>query len=349
MKEAILYDKLPDKKVRCHVCRMRCTIADGKYGYCCTRYNEGGILYTIIYNKVSSMNADPIEKKPLYHFYPGSICFSLGSIGCNFKCPGCQNWEISQSKAYEKASLLENVTPEESVALAKKYKARGISWTYNEPAIWLEYTIDGAKIAKREGLYTVYVTNGYITPEALAEIGPYLDAFRVDIKGSSKESYQKITGVRSEAEPPRRGCKEYEGVMESAELAKRKWNMHVECVTNVTPTINDSETELRAIASFIKNKLGPETPWHVTRFYPYLELSNLPPTPIATLEKARQIGFEEGLFYVYIGNIPTPEGENTYCPKCKELLIKREGYIVTNKNLRGGSCGKCNATIYGRF
>lgn len=339
MKEAILYDKLPDNKVRCNVCRMRCTILDGKYGYCSTRYNHGGVLYTLIYNKVSSMNADPIEKKPLYHFYPGSICFSLGTIGCNFKCPGCQNWEISRAKAHDQAFSLEDVTPEESLALAKKYKARGISWTYNEPTIWLEYTIDGAKLAKREGLYTAYVTNGYITPEALERIGPYLDAFRVDIKGASKESYQKITGA----------CREYEGVMESAGLAKRKWNMHVECVTNVTPTINDSDTELRAIAKFIKDNLGPETPWHVTRFYPHIDLSNLPPTPVETLMRARQIGYDEGLFYIYIGNVPTDEGENTYCPKCKELLIKREGYFVQEMNVKDGKCQKCKATIYGRW
>jgi len=334
LKEAILYEKLEDKKVRCNVCRHNCVVANGNLGFCRTRINSNGILYTLIYGKVSSLNSDPIEKKPLFHFYPGSLCFSMGTLGCNFRCPGCQNYEISHARADTFVVGVENISPEEAVSLALKNKCQGISWTYNEPAIWLEYTLDCAKLAKKKGLYTVYVTNGYMTPEALEVMSPYLDAFRVDIKGFSEETYQKISGVKALA-----------GVLDSTKLAKKKYNMHVECVTNVTPTINDDENELRELARWICKELGPETPWHVTAFYPYLDLSDLPPTPVSKLEKTREIGFKEGLHYVYIGNVPGNEGENTYCEKCKNLLIERSGFWVSKVNLKDNKCPKCGAQI----
>lgn len=334
LKEAILYEKLKDKKVKCGVCRHRCVIAEGKHGYCGTRLNKAGTLYTLIYNRVSSIHTDPIEKKPLFHFYPGSICMSLGTLGCNFRCPGCQNWEISHAFVDEKVAGTQQLTPQASIDLSLRHNCKGISWTYNEPTIWLEYTLDGARLAKEKGLYTVYVTNGYITPEALELMSPYLDAFRVDIKGFSSQAYKKISSVDA-----------LEGVLDSTKLAKHKYGMHVECVTNVTPTINDDEDELKNMAKWICKELGPETPWHVTRFYPYLDLSHLSTTPISKLEKVRKIGIESGLYYVYMGNIPGHEGENTYCHKCGHLLIKRDGFLITKFDLKAKKCPKCGTEV----
>ncbi len=338
MREAILYEKLDDKKVRCNVCRNRCTIAPGKCGYCRTRLNRDGTLYTLIYNKASSCHANPIEKKPLFHFYPGSLVFSMGTLGCNFRCPGCQNWEISHATIDESVDGTVEVTPEKSIELALHYNCKGISWTFNEPAIWLEYALDGAKLAKEKGLYTNFVTNGFITPEGLEVISPYLDAFRVDIKGFSEETYKRISSVNA-----------FSGVLDSTRLAKQKYNMHVECVTNVTPTINDDEGELRKLAEWIRDELGSDTPWHVTRFYPHLDLSHIPITPVSQLERIRGIGLDAGLHYVYLGNVPGHAGENTYCYNCKELLIEREGFGITKFNIKDSKCPKCGTVIFGRF
>lgn len=336
MKEAILYEKLDRERVRCNVCRHRCLIAPGKKGYCGTRQNIGGRLYTLIYGRISSISNNPIEKKPLFHFYPGTFYLSLGSLGCNFRCPGCQNWEISHSEFDE--SKTESLSPEQSVGLALRHGSEGLSWTFNEPAIWLEYTLEGAKLAKGKGLYTVYVTNGFITPEALETISPYLDAFRVDIKGFCEETYRKITSVRA-----------FPGVLDSASLARKKYGMHVECVTNVTPTINDDEGELRKLAGWIRDELGPDTPWHVTRFFPYSNLSHLEPTPLPKLERIRQMGIDAGLRYVYLGNVPGHEGENTYCYKCKALLIERYGFSVIQNRTVDARCPRCGIQIDGRF
>ncbi|HAT71364.1 MAG TPA: AmmeMemoRadiSam system radical SAM enzyme [Elusimicrobia bacterium] len=334
MKEALLYEKLEGGRVRCNVCRHRCAIGPGKRGYCQTRLNSGGTLYTLIYGRVSSLNADPVEKKPLFHFYPGSRCLSLGAVGCNFRCPGCQNWEISRARAEESGAGTDEIKPEELISLAAEYKCQGIAWTYNEPSIWLEYVLDGAKLAKAKGLYTACVTNGFMTPEWLEVMGPYLDAFRVDIKGFSEETYQKISGVRALA-----------GVLDSARLAQQKHGMHVECVTNVTPGINDDDNELLALAKWIVSELGPDTPWHVTGFYPHLDLSGLPPTPLAKLERVRQAGLDVGLRYVYLGNVPAHPSENTYCHKCGELLIRREGFSITGLHLKNAACPRCKTPL----
>jgi pyruvate formate lyase activating enzyme len=226
---------------------------------------------------------------------------------------------------------------EESVAKAKAAGCIGISWTFNEPTLWFEYTLDSAKCAKSRGLFTNYVTNGYMTEEALDTIAPFLDVYRVDIKGFSEKTYQRIGHLKG-----------YRKILETTRKAKEH-EMHVEVVTNIIPRINDDEKELRDIASWIKDTIGPEIPWHVTRFYPHLELSHLPPTPLAVLERAWSIGKEEGLWYVYVGNVPGHKGENTYCHICGELLIERYVFdIVTNK-IKGGKCSHCGATIPGRF
>lgn len=335
MKEALLYKKLPDKSVQCNTCERRCVIAPDQMGFCNTRVNKGGKLYSLIYEVISSLNIDPIEKKPLFHFLPGSQVFSIGTWGCNFKCLHCQNWEISYAKPQAWQYNSRVLTPAEAVNLAVKYNADGIAWTYNEPSIWFEYTLDCAKIAKKKGLYTVYVTNGYITKEALDKIGPYLDVFRTDIKGFSDEFYRKIARVP-----------DFRHILEISKYAKNKYGMHVEYITNVIPGYNDDEKQLASIAKWIKENLGEKTPWHVTRFYPCAELTNVPSTPIDILERAKKIGEKEGLKFVYIGNVPGHPGENTICPKCKKEVINREGYATNIIGVdKKGHCAFCGEDL----
>lgn len=332
MVESILYEKLSGARVRCGVCQRRCLISEGKMGYCHTRLNSKGRLYTLVYGEVSAQHIAPIEIKPLFHFYPNSRAFSLGTLSCNFRCIGCQNWHIAHSDPG--VGRTEYVSPEESVRLARQYNCQGLSWTYNEPTIWLEYTIDGARLAKEEGLYTTYVTNGFMTPEALDRIGPYLDAFRVDIKGFRNDFYREIANVGA-----------FKGILEVTKRAKERWEMHVEVVTNIIPGYNDDEGQLRDIARWIRDDLGEDTPWHVTRFIPHLKLSNLPPTPVETLESARQMGMEEGLRFVYLGNVPGHPGENTYCYSCGKSIIERHNWMVLSFSIEKGKCRYCGVKI----
>lgn len=331
--KGILYEKLENGRVRCGVCQRKCVMAEGQAGFCQTRVDKGGDVYSTIYGIVSSVGADPIEKKPVYHYLPGSRSFSLGSLGCNFRCVFCQNWEIAHADGTIE-SQGQYVAPEEAVRLAKEYGCASISWTYNEPAIWLEYTVDCAKLAKEQGLRTIYVTNGYITPEGLEVIGPYLDVYRVDIKSYTDEFYQKLIKVPSA-----------QGIRDVAVLAKKKWGMHVEAVTNVVPTWNDEESNLRAIARWIRQELGELTPWHVTRFFPCADLTNVPATPLSTLERAKRIGLEEGLKFVYIGNV-VAEDDSTYCPKCKTRAIWRYGYSARVESVTSdGACANCGKQL----
>ncbi len=338
MKESLLYDVLPGGKVRCRVCAVLCVIPEGRRGACRTRLVKDGKLYTLLYGSTSGVCADPIEKKPLYHFYPGTMVLSMGTRGCNFHCPGCQNWDISHDSPDEFGRNLIPLTPVASVEMAEREGCQGICWTYNDPTIWLEQTLDAMIEAKKRGLYSAYVTNGYATPEHMELIGPHLTAWRVDLKGFSRETYKKISKIAR-----------WEPVLDMTLLAQRKYGMHVECVTNVTPTINDSPSELRELARWIKRELGEMTPWHITRFHPYLDLSHLPPTPLETLERTYEIGREEGLKYVYLGNVPGHTWENTYCHACEELLIERVGFAVHKARVFNGRCPKCGATIPGRF
>ncbi len=331
IKEAMLYDKLEGSKVHCNVCGHRCIISNGKRGFCRVRENKNGILYTLIYNTVSSEAVDPIEKKPLFHFYPGTLAYSLGTIGCNFRCKHCQNWTISQIEL-DKAYTVE-ITPEEAVQRALAVGAKTIAWTYNEPTIWYEYTYDCAKIAKEAGLATAYITNGYITPEALKNISPYLDAFRVDIKAFTDNFYREITSAKLGP------------VLESAKLA-RELGMHVEVVNLIIPTHNDSPEEIRNMVKWILENLGSDTPLHFTRFQPQYKMSELIPTPIRKLEEAHKIAKDEGMRFVYIGNVPGHDYENTYCPKCGTLLIRRNAFALFEYNITPkGSCPKCGEVI----
>ncbi len=334
MHEAMLYERLPNSRVRCHIGQWRCNVGPGKSGVCKMYQNKDGVLYNMNYAQASSVAADPIEKKPLFHFFPGSLALSLGSWGCNFHCQDCQNWEISCPVSDEPWQGSREIQPQAAIELAKRYQCQGIAWTYNEPTIWFEYTFDSAKLAKDNDLYTVYVTNGYMTPEALDTIGPYLDTWRVDVKGFTDSFHQKLAKI------PR-----WRGILEVTKRAKDKWNMHVEVITNIIPTMNDDDQQLEGIAHWIRDELGELTPWHVTRFYPHHYMSNLPPTPISTLEHAYDIGKKVGLKFVYAGNVPGHGSESTICYHCGNLIVQRFGYQTKVVGLEDSRCKFCGAEL----
>ena len=337
-KDALLQEALTGADIRCGVCQRRCVIPEGQVGYCRTRLNEGGQLRSLIYGQVASIAVSPIEKKPCFHYYPASRWLSLGSVGCNFRCPGCQNWEIAHADPSKSPPATEYLSPEDAVRLAEEKRCLGISWTYNEPTLWLEYTLDSARLARSSGLLTNYVTNGFATSEALDLLGPWLDSFRVDVKGFSRAAYRRIAHIDG-----------FRGILDVIARAKHHWRMHVELVTNIIPTYNDRPEELRRLAEWIASELGPDTPWHITQFAPHLRLSHLPATAIETLEDARSIGLEAGLRYVYLGNVLGHPAENTYCHSCGELLIQRHGFSITQNRLDGNRCPSCRTEIPGRW
>jgi len=333
MKEAMFFEKLENKKVRCNLCRHHCVIANGKKGICRVRENQEGILYSLVYRKLISDNIDPIEKKPLYHFYPGTTSFSIATVGCNFRCLNCQNYEISQLPKDHEQIIGRDIAPEKIVEDALSYNCKSISYTYTEPTIFFEYAYEVAKIASSKSIKNVFVTNGYITRGALKEIKPYLHAANIDLKSFSNETYKKICGAKLEE------------VLDCIRSYK-EMGIWIEVTTLIIPEVNDSISELRHIANFICS-VGPEIPWHVSRFYPRYRLIEKPPTPIELLSTARQIGIEAGLRYVYEGNVPGDGGENTYCYKCKKLLIKRYGYQILINNIVNQKCPACDTPIDG--
>ncbi|MCQ1535320.1 AmmeMemoRadiSam system radical SAM enzyme [Methanosarcina sp. KYL-1] len=329
--EAMFYEKLAENKVRCSLCAHRCKIAPGKRGICRVRENCEGSLFSLVYGEVASEAVAHIEKKPLYHYYPGSSAYSVGTIGCNFRCRHCQNWRLS--RAVPEDVYLATLSPRQLILQAKMAGCQSVSWTYNEPTIWYEYTYDGAKLAKEEGLGTSYVTNGYITPEALKRIAPYLDAFSVDIKGFSEAFYRDVCSAKLAP------------VLEAARLAK-ELGIHVEVVNLVIPTHNDSPDELRELSKWVYENLGRDTPLHFNRFHPHYEMKDLPPTPVKTLDDARSIAIEEGMRFVYVGNVPGHPHENTYCPECGSLLIARGFFEVQEYNISPEkTCPKCGEAI----
>ena len=331
LKEAMFWDPKPNSAVKCRLCAHNCKISEGKRGICKVRVNRRGKLFSTIYGLVSPGVVDPIEKKPLFHFHPGSRVYSFGTVSCNFKCANCQNWHISQVEPNEGA--VKDVPPESAVALAESYRCKGIAWTYNEPTIWYEYTYAGSKFAKKNKLYTVYVTNGFINPEPLKKLAPYLDALNIDVKSFRDEVYQKICKGRLAP------------VLATAELAV-KLKKHVEITNLVIPTINDDTDQFHELASWVHDKLGPDVPLHFSRFRPYNKLTSLPPTPEKTLVNAYSIAKDVGLKYVFLGNIYHPRYVNTYCPNCGQLAIRR-GSLFSTKNieLRKGRCVKCGEKI----
>ncbi|MDH5443281.1 MAG: AmmeMemoRadiSam system radical SAM enzyme [Hadesarchaea archaeon] len=330
-KPARFWKELEEGKVQCILCPRYCIILPGKLGFCKARKNIDGKLYTLVYGSIVSMAVDPIEKKPLYHFWPGSNVFSIAVPGCNFSCLHCQNWTISQVGVED--IHYEDLSPERLIELTKHYNCKGIAHTYTEPAIATEYAIDVGKLARREDFYNVYVTNGYITIDALQELGPYLDAANVDVKAFNEDFYRKICGVPS-----------INPVLETCEWMVGH-GIHLEVTYLVVPRENDSSEEIRKFCKWVFEKLGPEVPTHFSRFYPHYKMTDRSQTPVETLERAVKIAREEGLHYIYIGNVPGHEFDNTYCPKCGELLIERYGFSVTLYELKDKQCPKCGTKI----
>jgi pyruvate formate lyase activating enzyme len=334
VKEASFYEKREGKKTACFLCRHHCVIPDGKRGLCCVRENREGTLYTLVYGIPCSWRADPVEKKPLFHFFPGSKAFSIATVGCNFRCLHCQNHDISQAAADEDRIEGFPTTPEQAVAHALDAECRSISYTYTEPTMFFEYAFDIARLAHEAGLYNNFVTNGYIETKPLSAIRPYLDAANIDLKSFSAGFYKKVCGAR------------LEGVLESIKHYK-SLGIWIELTTLVIPNYNDSDEEFGKIASFIRDETGAETPWHVSAFYPTYKLRDSFRTPPETLVRAREIGLAAGLRYVYTGNIPGLDGENTYCYNCKKAVVKRLGFTVAEYNIDQGRCRFCNAKIDG--
>lgn len=334
MKEAMLYATLPDNRVRCHLCAHRCLIADDSMGICQVRENRGGTLYSLVYGRTISQQIDPVEKKPLFHFYPGSTAYSIATPGCNFRCAWCQNWEISQMPREQHLIAGYEASPEQIVADAQQAGCRSIAYTYTEPTIFFEYAYDIARSARAAGLANIFVTNGYMTTDALETIQPYLDAANVDLKAFRDRTYRHYVGARLQP------------VLDSLKTIKRL-GIWLEVTTLVIPNLNDDPAELRDAARFVAQELGPDTPWHLSRFYPAYQMVDVPPTLVETLYRARDIGREAGLRYVYIGNVPSEASQNTLCPECGELLVERFGLGVRHNFLQDGSCPTCGQSIPG--
>lgn len=334
-KEALFYERLPKDFVQCYLCNQRCKIAESKYGFCGVRQNIGGRLYTQVYGEVIASHVDPIEKKPLYHFLPGTAAYSIATIGCNFRCSFCQNWQISQKSSSISGGAIKAhaLKPEDVVKEALKNKCKSISYTYTEPTVFFEYCYDTAVIAKKEGLCNTFVTNGYMTKEALDTIRPYLDAANVDLKFFRDETYKSVCNGRLEP------------VLESIRYMK-KLGIWVEVTTLVVPGLNDSEEELGDIAEFIA-EVGVEVPWHISRFHPDYRYTEAEPTPMETLHKTEEIAKAAGLRYVYIGNIL--ESADTYCRNCGEVIISRGYMYVARSKLNGNKCPKCSTPLEGVF
>lgn len=334
MKEAYLYKKLDDKKVRCDLCNHRCLIKDQNKGKCCVMKNIGGTLYSLVYGKLIAENSDPIEKKPLFHFLPGTYSLSVATVGCNFKCFFCQNYNISQSPSDLDRIEGRDVSPEELINHALANGDKSISYTYTEPTIFFEYAYDTAKLASEKGLKNVFVTNGFMTKECIMMMEPYLDAANVDLKSFSEETYKRKMGGRLKP------------VLNNIILMK-KLGIWVEVTTLIIPGINDSKSELQEITKFLA-AIDKGIPWHISAYYPQYK-SDIPPTSVEQIKIAIDIGKSAGLKYVYGGNIPGSSYENTYCPKCNSILIERFGFSVSNNKVKHNSCLNCGQKIDGIF
>lgn len=333
--EAYLYERLKHGKVRCDLCKHRCIIKEGERGICGVRENEQGMLKSLVYGRLIAQHVDPIEKKPLYHVLPGTLSYSVATVGCNFRCRFCQNADIAQLPADRQGMIIGDPhTPEEIVAAAARAGCRSIAYTYTEPTVFFELAYDTARLAHENGILNVFVTNGYMTSEAVHMIKPYLDAANVDLKAFNDDFYKEQCSAKRKH------------VMETLALMK-SLGIFVEVTTLLIPGLNDDREELEHLASFISNSLGSETPWHISRFHPTYKLMDRPPTPAETIHQARQIGLDAGLRYVYSGNIPGDEGENTICYGCGKPLIEREGYRISRNVIVDGRCPECGATIDG--
>ena len=335
MMEAYLYKQLEEKKVRCNLCSHRCLIKDGRRGICNVRENEAGILNTLVYGKLIAQHIDPIEKKPLFHFLPGTPSYSIATVGCNFRCRFCQNANIAQMPSDRGGNILgTRCTPGDVVDAAQRGGCRSIAYTYTEPTVFFEFAFEAAKLAHDKGIRNVFVTNGYMTSEALEMIEPYLDAANVDLKAFTDDYYKKVCGA---------GLKHVQATLK----LMKSLDIFIEVTTLIVPGLNDDPAELNDLAAFIARDLGPETPWHISRFHPTYKLTDRPSTPIQTLTTAREIGINAGLRYVYTGNVPGNAAENTFCYSCGETVIERWGFQVENLRLNNGRCTQCGVEIDG--
>jgi len=334
--EAQFWGPAVGSKVRCNLCRFHCVIADGKRGRCGVRENLDGTLYSLVYSRSIAENVDPIEKKPLFHFHPGSRSLSIATVGCNFHCQHCQNADISQWPHEKQGIPGESLPPQQVVADAVAQQCTSIAYTYTEPTIFYEYAYDTALLARQSGLKNVFVTNGYTTTAALEKISPYLDAANVDLKGFDEKKYREVTGAS------------LAGVLECLK-DYRRLGVWLEVTTLVIPGINDSPAELTQIAEFIAGELGLEVPWHVTAFYPSYKMVDRPPTSPESLLKARAIGREAGLVHIYVGNVATADGEETLCPGCGAVVISRCGFSLKEVALDGNRCRRCGYELKGEF
>ena len=319
-------------KVQCELCPKSCLIEPGQSGECRVRINIDGVLRTVVYGYPCSINIDPIEKKPLSHFLPGTGILSIATVGCNLHCLNCQNWAISQANPEDVPAAF--WPPERLVALAKRFNCPSLAYTYTDPIIYYEYAYDTAKLAKEADIRNVLVTAGYINPEPWKKLLEYVDAANMDLKGITEEFYQKICSATLKP------------VQEALVLAKAA-GVLVEVTNLVIPTLNDKPEQIRQLVRWIKTNMGGETPLHFSGFTPRYKMQHLPPTSAKTLETAREIAMAEGLKFVYIGNVQSKQGQNTYCPSCKKLLIERSGYTILQNRLKDGQCPDCATEIYG--
>lgn len=334
MKEALYYENKEDNIVQCHLCPHNCLLNEGKFGNCCVRHNKEGKLYSMVYGKASSVAIDPIEKKPLFHFHPGAKILSWGTIGCNLHCKHCQNWTTSQAKPGEYHE--EEVSPKELIKLALENDCHSISATYNEPTVFYENMFDTFKLAKKSGLQTVSVSNGFINEKPLKELLPYLDAINVDLKFFDEKHYREISSARLEP------------VLNTLKTINKS-KTWLEITNLIIPTLNDDLKEIKKMCKWILDNLGDHVPLHFSAFYPTYKLNNLEPTSEGILIKARELSLKTGLKYVFMGNVKTEEGENTYCPKCKKPVIKRGSFSISENNLEGSKCKFCKEKIDGVF
>ncbi|MFW6334542.1 MAG: AmmeMemoRadiSam system radical SAM enzyme [Desulfosalsimonas sp.] len=333
--EARLYEKQEENKVRCGLCSHRCIIKDGSRGICSVRQNREATLYTLVYDRIIARNVDPIEKKPLFHFYPSSLAYSIGTAGCNFRCRFCQNADIAHMAADHKGRIMGKAfTPGQIAEEAEITGCRSIAYTYTEPTVFFELAFDAARIAHDRGIKNVFVTNGYMTRQALEEINPFLDAANVDLKAFTDEFYKNYCGARLKY------------VLEALENMKRL-GIFLEVTTLLIPGLNDDEKELKSLAGYLVSELGKDTPWHVSRFHPTYRLTDRPSTPVETLKKAREIGMAEGLRYVYTGNVPGQATESTYCHHCGVCIIERRGFAVVENRVRENRCPECDTPVEG--
>lgn len=331
------YKKLDGKRVQCLNCPHHCVLKNNETGFCRVRRNINGELFSLVFGNPCAVHIDPIEKKPLFHFFPGTTAFSIATVGCNFRCKYCQNYSISQVGPDETENY--NLSPDELIKNAilyrKKYNISTIAYTYTEPVVFFEYMLEIAKVARKNNFKNMFHSNGFIEEEPLKEIINYLDAANVDLKFFNEKNYKEISS--GSLEP----------VLRTLKILKEN-KVHLEITNLVIPTLNDNMEEIKNMVLWIKNNLGEDTPIHFSCFFPTYKLTNLPPTPVSTVEKARDIAIKEGMKYVYMGNVPRGHpGENTYCPNCKELLIKRWGFDVQQNKIKNGKCPKCKTKIEG--